>query len=94
MLGVPLTPHKDPWRTAFAQDELDFAVPWHSSRGFPFADTHLPLRQVFEAFGPNRMFWGSDLTRLPRSYQENVTLFTNELPFLSGADLHTVMGWT
>lgn len=27
-----------------------------------------------------------------RSYQETVTLFTEELPFLSGADLHAVMG--
>jgi hypothetical protein len=38
------------------------------------------------------MFWGSDWTRLPCAYQENVTLFTEELPFLSGADLHAVMG--
>jgi predicted TIM-barrel fold metal-dependent hydrolase len=68
------------------------AVPCHSEQGYPFADIHRPLRQVFEAFGPHRMFWGSDWTRLPCSYQENLTLFTEELPFLYGADLHAVMG--
>jgi hypothetical protein len=47
---------------------------------------------VFEVFGPHRMFWGSDWTRLPCPYQENIKLFTDALPFLSGADLRAVMG--
>jgi predicted TIM-barrel fold metal-dependent hydrolase len=68
------------------------ALPCHSQQSFPFTDVHEPLRQVFEAFGPHRLFWGSDWTRLPCSYQENVELFTDAVPFLSGADLRAVMG--
>jgi L-fuconolactonase len=68
------------------------ALPCHSRFGFPFTDTHLPLRQVFEAFGPHRLFWGSDWTRLPCPYRENLALFTEELTFLSGTDLRAVMG--
>jgi L-fuconolactonase len=45
-----------------------------------------------DAIGPHRLFWGSDWTRLPCSYQDNLRLFTEELPFLSGADLRAVMG--
>ena len=33
------------------------ALPCHSRLGFPFPDLHQPLRQVFEQFGPHRMFW-------------------------------------
>ena len=68
------------------------ALPCHSRQGFPFADVHEPLRQVLDAFGPHRLFWGSDWTRLPCTYQENVKLFTEAVPFLSGADLRAVMG--
>jgi L-fuconolactonase len=59
---------------------------------FPFRSLHEPLRQVFEAFGPRRLFWGSDLTRLKCPYTECVRLFTDELPFLSGEDKEWVMG--
>ena len=32
------------------------------------------------------MFWGSDLTRLPCSYREAVTMWTEEIPWLSAQD--------
>jgi predicted TIM-barrel fold metal-dependent hydrolase len=59
---------------------------------FPFQSLHEPLRQVFDAFGPRRLFWGSDLTRLKCPYSECVRLFTEELSFLSGEDKEWVMG--
>lgn len=68
------------------------AVPCHSAQDFPFRDVHDPLRRVLDAFGPRRVFWGSDWTRLPCGYDQNVRLFTEELSFLSGADLESVMG--
>jgi L-fuconolactonase len=36
--------------------------------------------------------WGTDLTRLPSSYRQAVTLFTEELDFLSDADQAWIMG--
>ncbi|MER6394770.1 amidohydrolase family protein [Kitasatospora sp. NPDC001603] len=67
-------------------------VPGMATDGYPFASTHAVLRQVFDAFGAERMFWGTDITRLPCSWQESVTMFTEELPWLRGRDLDLVMG--
>ncbi|WP_405584814.1 amidohydrolase family protein [Streptomyces sp. NBC_01190] len=63
-----------------------------SAQPYPFADTTAVLRRVFDAFGPDRVFWGSDLTRLPHTYRSCVAHFTRELPFLSGPDRARVMG--
>ncbi len=47
---------------------------------------------VFDAFGPRRTFWGTDLSRLPCTYRQGVTMFTEEMPWLKGDDLESVMG--
>ena len=47
---------------------------------------------AYEAFGPQRTFWGTDITRMPVSWKQCVTLFTEELPWLKGDDLELVMG--
>ena len=41
---------------------------------------------------PRRVFWGTDLTRMPCTYYECITLFTEHLPWLKGEDLEWVMG--
>ena len=38
------------------------------------------------------MFWGTDITRMPCSWRQCVTMFTEELPWLSGRDQELVMG--
>lgn len=64
-----------------------------SVRGpYPFRAAHEGLRIAVEAFGPERIFWGSDLTRLPCPYVESITMFTEELPFLTQSDLNLIMG--
>lgn len=68
------------------------ATPCSSTQPYPYSNIHGYLRQVFDAFGPLRMFWGTDLTRLPCSYRQAVTMFTEELPFLSANDNEWVMG--
>ncbi|WP_265566860.1 amidohydrolase family protein [Streptomyces hygroscopicus] len=68
------------------------ALPCHTTDAYPFPGLHEPLRRVFDAFGPHRMFWGSDWTRLPCPYEQAVTLFTEELDFLRGRDRDLVMG--
>ena len=49
-------------------------------------------REIVETFGPNRCFWGTDITRMPCAWRQCVTLFTEELPWLKGRDLERVMG--
>ncbi len=67
-------------------------TPFFTTDAYPFRNLHEPLRRVFDAFGPRRMFWGSDLSRLPCPYRQGVTMFTEALPWLSGEDLDWVMG--
>jgi predicted TIM-barrel fold metal-dependent hydrolase len=68
------------------------ALPRFSSEPYPYRNVHTHLRQVFDAFGPKRTFWGTDLTGLPCTYRQAVTMFTEELPWLSDADKEWVMG--
>jgi len=67
-------------------------APSYSSEGYPWRNIHPYLQRMFDAFGPERCFWGTDITRMPCSYRECVTMFTEELPWLKGRDLELVMG--
>jgi predicted TIM-barrel fold metal-dependent hydrolase len=67
-------------------------VPHYSGEAYPFPALHPYLRQVFDAFGPHRMFWGTDISKMPCSWQQCVTMFTEELPWLNGEDRELVMG--
>jgi predicted TIM-barrel fold metal-dependent hydrolase len=68
------------------------ALPCHSIMAYPFRDLHPHIRRVYDSFGPERMFWGTDWTRLPCSWREAVTLFTEELPWLTDDDKAWIMG--
>ena len=68
------------------------ALPCFSSEPWPYRNLHPYIEQVFDAFGPRRMFWGTDLSRLPCTYRQAVTMFTAELAFLSTDDKEWVMG--
>ncbi|MEO8541445.1 MAG: amidohydrolase family protein [bacterium] len=67
-------------------------IPHWSQEQYPFRDMHPHLEQLFQAFGPKRMFWGTDLTRMPCTYYECIHLFTDHLAWLKGEDLEWVMG--
>jgi hypothetical protein len=68
------------------------ALPRASSEAYPYPKLHPYLCQVFDAFGPRRMFWGTDLTGIPCTYRQAIAMFTEELPWLRGDDLEWVMG--
>ena len=68
------------------------AAPCYSTEPYPYPALHPFLRQLHDAFGPERLFWGSDLSRLRGSYADLVRLFREELDFLSPADVEAVMG--
>jgi len=67
-------------------------APSYSSEAYPYRNIHTYLKQIFDAFGPERTFWGTDITRMPCSYRECVTMFTEEMDWLKGRDLELVMG--
>ncbi len=68
------------------------ALPCYSSEPYPFRRLHPHIRRVYEAFGPARMLWGTDYSRLPCPYAEAVRLFTEALDFLSAGDRAWIMG--
>ena len=67
-------------------------LPVLSAQSYPFSDLHDAIRLLFDAFGPRRTFWGTDLTRMSCTYHECIDLFVKELPWLEGEDLAWVMG--
>jgi predicted TIM-barrel fold metal-dependent hydrolase len=66
-------------------------APGYSAEPYPFPRMQKYLRQIYDAFGPHRMFWGTDITKMPCSWRQCVTMFTEELPWLSDADKQLVM---
>jgi len=67
-------------------------APSYSSEAYPYRDIHGHIRKLYDAFGPERMFWGTDITRMPCSWRQCVTMFTEELPWLSAKDKELIMG--
>jgi len=67
-------------------------MPFYTEDKYPFRKLHSHIRRVFDAFGPKRLFWGSDLSRLPCTYRQGVTMFSEEIPWLSTADKEWIMG--
>jgi predicted TIM-barrel fold metal-dependent hydrolase len=68
------------------------ALPGYTTDAYPYRRLHPWLRRVYDAFGPQRMFWGTDLARLPCTYRQAVTMFTEEIPWLSATDKEWIMG--
>lgn len=67
-------------------------LPTVSGQAYPFCDLHPFIRRIYDAFGPRRMLWGSDATRLNCSYTDNLRLFTEALGFLSDEDRGWILG--
>jgi predicted TIM-barrel fold metal-dependent hydrolase len=67
-------------------------LPGNSVEAYPFRDVAPHIRQVYDAYGPRRVFWGTDLTRMRCTYRQCITQFTEELSWLRGDELRLVMG--
>jgi len=70
------------------------SAPTYSLEGYPWRDMTEHIKRCFDAFGPRRCYWGTDITNAfgKSTYRQRVTHFTEELPFLSEDDKDWVMG--
>jgi len=61
---------------------------------YPYRAMNVQLQRVFEAYGPQRCYWETDITQTLKEggYKHRVAHFTEELPFLSEDDKDWVMG--
>jgi L-fuconolactonase len=68
------------------------AMPCYSRQARPWGDVMPYVRRLFDLYGSQRLFWGSDLSRLPCPYPDLVSFFLNDIPWLKGDELDDVMG--
>ena len=93
--GKDLAPGVDQLLTFARLDNVGVKVsclPCYVDEPYPYPTLHPQIRRVVDAFGAQRVFWGTDLSQSPCSYRENVTLFTEALDFLSASDKEWIMG--
>ena len=59
------------------------SVPLMSSEPYPFRDANPHIHRLFDAYGPQRCYWGTDVTNsfARCSYRQRLTHFTEELHF-------------
>lgn len=70
------------------------ASPLMSQEPYPFRDMTPHIKALFEAYGPQRSYWGTDITNSfsKATWRQRVTHFTETLDFLSESDKDWVMG--
>ncbi|MBB6191912.1 putative TIM-barrel fold metal-dependent hydrolase [Sphingobium wenxiniae] len=67
-------------------------LPDYSALQHPWADVAPYVERLFQRFGAERLFWGSDLSRLPCPYPLLVETFRSGFSWLRGRDRDLVMG--
>lgn len=68
------------------------ALPCLARDPYPYLSVQPLVRQAVDAFGPERVFWGTDLARLPCTYREAVTMFAEDLPAFSVRERGLILG--
>ena len=67
-------------------------APGYSGESYPYPIMQGYLEQIYDAFGPHRTFWGTDITKMPCSWKDCITMFTEEARWLDENDRALVMG--
>jgi predicted TIM-barrel fold metal-dependent hydrolase len=66
--------------------------PQYVTDGYPFASLTPRYKALYDAFGPQRMFWGTDITRMPCSWGECVSAFRDHQTWIPSKDMGLIMG--
>lgn len=68
------------------------------SKEYPYRDTFPWVKRVYDAFGPDRLLWGTGFPGATRaqagrpSLQEELTLIRNEIPYFTREDREKILG--
>ena len=65
--------------------------PFYADDAYPFISLHKHYRAMYDAFGPHRLFWGTDITKMPCSWRQCVTHF-EAIDWIPEADKKLIMG--
>ncbi len=70
------------------------------SKKYPYQDTFPWVRRVYDAFGPDRLLWGTGFPGATRaqagrpSLEEELALIRSEIPFFTAEDREKILGRT
>jgi L-fuconolactonase len=70
---------------------------WSLSRQiYPYADTHEQVRRLYDAFGPERLMWGTDWPEIEKycGYGRALALYRDEIKFFTDDDRKWILGGT
>ncbi len=67
-----------------------------SNERYPYRDSELQVKRLYDAFGPKRLMWGSDWPLVEKycSYAQAVALYRDHLSFLNANDREWILGRT
>jgi predicted TIM-barrel fold metal-dependent hydrolase len=68
------------------------SLPAFSHEKFPFYDMFDPTRRVIDAFGPERCFFGTNITRQPCTYEQAIEMMWMIIDGLDDREQELVMG--
>ena len=70
------------------------SAPTYSREPYPYRDISVQIKRLFEAFGPRRCHWGTDITNsfAKATYRQRITHFAETFDFMSEDDKDWVMG--
>jgi L-fuconolactonase len=68
------------------------ALPCYVTEKYPFPFLQGVIRRITDAFGPDRVMWGSDLSRLSGDYADWLSVFTETEDFLTPDERALVLG--
>ena len=68
------------------------SAPCYSNEPYPFRDVAPFIQRLYGVYGPRRLLWGADLTRLRCTYREGLDQFRSSLDFLSADDREWILG--
>ena len=70
---------------------------WSLSReAYPYRDTHDQVRRLYDAFGPQRLMWGTDWPGIEQycGYGRGLALYRDEIKFFNEDDRRWILGGT
>lgn len=68
------------------------ALPNYIADPYPFKKIQVHAKRAYEAFGPKRLFWGSDWSRSNVPYRQHIDMWLKDAPWVKEEDKEWIMG--
>jgi predicted TIM-barrel fold metal-dependent hydrolase len=67
-----------------------------SKQTYPYGDTHDQVKRLYDAFGPQRLMWGTDWPEVDKycGYAKALALYRDEIKFFNDDDRRWILGET